>query len=427
MSERKEPNLYFNRLMGGLLLLGFASGLPGQWSLLGQPLQAWLGDMNAGKVALGRLSLIALPYSFNFLWAPLLDRFGVRFLGSVGRRRDWLLLIQILLVLSIALLGVFGPHSETDSWLPLIVIGVLIAFFSATQDVVADAYRTDSLGEHNRAAGAAVFVNGYRIAMAIGGGGTMYFADRLGWQNVYLILAALMGIGVVGTLISPRLDDEAQIAPATLQDAVVKPVVDFFSRHGMPGLLILAFVICFKLPDATCRVMVTPLLQTELGFAKDIIGMNQFWLGMFMNIVGAMLGGYLMAKLGSNRSIWLAMVLQMVSNLGFVVLASQPAHVGLLATVVSVEAICSGIATVCFIAYIMAQCNKRFSATQYALFTSLNAATGTIAGSLTGDAVQALGYQTFFWLTVSFGLPAMVLYAVIGQIQRRSNRTLDPS
>ena len=140
-----------------------------------------------------------------------------------------------------------------------------------------------------------------------------------------------------------------------------------------------------------------------------------------------MLGGYLMAKLGSNRSIWLAMVLQMVSNLGFVVLASQPAHVGLLATVVSVEAICSGIATVCFIAYIMAQCNKRFSATQYALFTSLNAATGTIAGSLTGDAVQALGYQTFFWLTVSFGLPAMVLYAVIGQIQRRSNRTLDPS
>jgi PAT family beta-lactamase induction signal transducer AmpG len=423
MSQRKESNLYFNRLMGGLLLLGFASGLPGQWSLLGQPLQAWLADMKAGEVALGRLSLIALPYSFNFMWAPLIDRFGVRCFGSAGRRRDWLLLIQIVLVAFIALLGLLGPRSETDSWLPLIVIGVCIAFFSATQDVVADAYRTDSLGEHNRAAGAAVFVNGYRIAMAIGGGGTMYFADRLGWQNVYLILSLLMGIGVLGTLLSPRLDDDAQIAPATLSDAMVKPVQDFFTRHGMLGLLILAFVICFKLPDATCRVMVTPLLQKELGFTKAVIGINQFWLGMVMTILGAMLGGVLMAKLGSRRSIWLAMVLQMVSNLGFVLLASRPAHVGLLATVVSVEAICSGIATVIFIAYIMAQCNKKFSATQYALFTSLNAATGTIAGSLTGDAVKALGYQTFFVLTVSFGLPAMLIYAVILQIQKRIDRT----
>lgn len=418
MSRTREPNLYFNRLMGGLLLLGFASGLPGQWSLLGQPLQAWLGDMHAGESALGRLSLVWLPYSFNFLWAPLLDRFGVKVFGRFGRRRDWLLLIQMLLVVGVALLGVFGPRTESDSWLPLIGIALAIAFFSATQDVVADAYRTDSLGEHNRAAGAAVYVNGYRIAMAIGGGGAMYFADQLGWQNVYLILASLMGLGLVGTLLSPRLPEDAQVAPTTLHDAVVDPVVDFFSRHGRTGMLILAFVICFKLPDATCRVMVTPLLQKHLGFAKDIIGINQFWVGMGMNIVGAMLGGYLMAALGSRKAMWLAMLLQMFSNLGFVVLASLPQNVWLLGTVVSIEAICSGIATVCFIAYIMAQCNRQFSATQYALFTSLNAATGTLAGAMTGDAVVAMGYQTFFLVTVSFGIPAMVLYALIGKIEK---------
>jgi PAT family beta-lactamase induction signal transducer AmpG len=420
MSIRKEPHLYCNRLMGGLLLLGFASGLPGQWSLLGQPMQAWLGDLNASEAALGRLSLIALPFSFNFLWAPLLDRFGVCFFKTAGRRRDWLLLIQLLLMGSVAMLGILGPQTASDSWMPLIITALCVAFFSATQDVVADAYRTDSLGEHNRAAGAAVYVNGYRISMAIGGGGAMYFADSLGWRMVYLILAGLMGIGILGTLLSPRLPDDAQIAPATLQDAVVEPVVDFFTRHGKAGLLILAFVVCFKLPDATCRVMVTPLLQKHLGFTKDIIGINQFWLGMGMNIVGAMLGGYLMARLGSRRSMWLAILLQMLSNLGFVLLASLPQNVSLLAVVVSVEAICSGIATVCFIAYIMAQCNRQFSATQYALFTSLNAATGTLAGSLTGDAVVAMGYQTFFFLTVCFGLPAMLLYGLIGRIEKQA-------
>ena len=419
MSERKESNLYFNRLMGGLMLLGFASGLPGQWSILGSPLQAWLADMDAGERALGRLTLIGIPYSLNFLWAPLIDRFGVQFFGRYGRRRDWLPLGQMLLVFCVAMLGLLGPQTSQDSWMPLIVLAICVAFFSATQDVVADAYRTDALGEHNGAAGAAVFVNGYRIAMAIGGGGTMFFADRLGWQWVFLILAGLMAIGLLGTLLCPRLDDEAQKAPATLADAVVLPVVDFFSKHQLSGLLILGFVVCFKLPDATCRVMVTPLLQKELGFSKDVIGANQFWLGMIMTIIGAMLGGYLMSKLGSRKAIWLAMVLQIVSNFGFVILASNSADTMLLAGVVSVEAICSGIATVCFIAFIMAQCNKQFSATQYALFTSLNALTGTVAGSLTGDAVLAVGYQTFFALTVSFGLPAMVLFAIIGQLQRR--------
>jgi len=418
MAKTKPESLYFNRLMGGLMLLGFASGLPGQWSLLGQPLQAWLGDLDASEVALGRLSLIALPFSFNFLWAPLLDRFGMTFFGKAGRRRDWLLLIQILLVASVGVLGFVGPQTTSDSWLPLIIVAVCVAFFSATQDVVADAYRTDSLGEHNRAAGAAVFVNGYRIAMAIGGGGAMYFADSLGWRVVYLILAGFMAIGILGTLFTPRLPDDAQNKPASLQDAVVKPMIDFFTRHGKTSLLILGFVICFKLPDATCRVMVTPLLQKHLAFGKDIIGMNQFWLGMTMNIVGAMLGGYLMAKLGSTKALWLAMILQMFSNLGFALLASTAPSIPLLATVVSIESICSGIATVCFIAYIMAQCNRQFSATQYALFTSLNAATGTLAGSLTGDAVVALGYQTFFLLTVIFGLPAMLLFAMINQINR---------
>lgn len=423
MSDRRKPHLYLNRLMGGLMLLGFASGLPGQWSILGSPLQAWLGDMKAGEAALGRLSLIALPYSFNFLWAPFLDRFGCRLFGHLGRRRDWLVLIQSLLVVCVALLGVLGPTNESDSWLPLIVLAVCIAFFSATQDVLADAYRTDSLDEHNGAAGAAVFVNGYRIAMAIGGGGTMFFADRLGWQMVYLVLAGLMGIGILGTMLSPKLPEKAQVTPTTLENAFFEPVIDFFKRHQFAGLFILAFVVCFKLPDATCRVMVTPLLQKELAFPKAVIGIYTFWVGMGMNIVGAMLGGLLMAKLGSSKAIWLAMVLQMVSNFGFVLLASQPADTTMLAIVITVEALCSGIATVCFIAFIMAQCNKQFSATQYALFSSLNAATGTLAGALTGDVVVALGYQTFFVLTVTFGLPAMVLYAIIGKLEHAPSTT----
>ena len=385
MSLRQESNLYCNRLMGGLLLLGFASGLPGQWSLLGSPLQAWLGDMHVDLRTLGRMNLIAMAYNFNFLWAPLLDRYGVGFFGKLGRRRDWLLLIQLLLTVSIAMFGVFGPQDQNDSWVPLIVIATVVAFFSATQDVVADAYRTDSLSDYNSAAGAAVYVNGYRIAMAIGGGGALTFADWLGWHMVYLLLAGFMGLGMIGTMMAPRLKEDAQKPPASLTDAVIKPAIDFFTRHRKTGILILAFVICYKLPDATCRVMVTPLLQTELGFSKATIGMNTFWLGMLMTILGATLGGYLMAKLGSRKAIWLAMILQMVSNFGFVILASFQADTWLLASVVSVEAICSGIATVCFIAFIVAQCNKQFSATQYALFTSLNAATGTLVGALTGD------------------------------------------
>lgn len=416
MPDDKPSNLYFNRLMGGLFLLGFASGLPGQWSILGQPLQAWLGDLDASEAALGRVTLIGLPFSFNFLFAPFLDRFSVRFFGHAGRRRDWLLLIQILLVGSVGLLGIVGPQTANDSWIPLLVVAVCVAFFSASQDVVADAYRTDSLGKHNRAAGAAVFVNGYRIAMAIGGGGALYYADAIGWRMVYLILGSIMAVGILGTWMCPQLPEDAQHQPANLADAFTKPVIDFFSRHGKASLLILAFVICFKLPDATSRVMVTPLLQKHLGFGKEIIGMYQVWLGLGMTIIGAMLGGYLMAKLGSRKAMWTAMLLQMLSNLGFVILASNEPAIPLLAMVVSLEAICGGIATVSLIAYIMSQCNKQFSATQYALFTSLNAATGTLSGSLTGDAVQAMGYQTFFVLTVSFGLPAMLLFGMINRI-----------
>ncbi len=410
MPRSQRPHLYGNRRMAALVALGFASGLPGAWTLLGPPLQAWLGQMQVDLATIGLFGLVALPFTLNFAWAPLMDRFTLPWMAD--RRRGWLQVIQWLLLFAIAGMALVGPTEVGDALWPLVVGAMVVAFLAATQDVVADAYRTDVLEDHELGAGAAVFVNGYRIAMAVGTGGSLMAAGVIGWRWTYLCLALLMGIGLLGTRLSPK-PPHADEKPTSLAAAFTQPVLDFFTRHGKRGLLILLFAVLFKLPDATARVMTTPLLQTKLGLDLAEIGLLQSWLGMGVTMIGAMLGGIVIAKMGLMRAMWLLAALQMLSNLGFSVLAAVGPIKWAVATVIGIEALCGGMVTVGFIAFLMAQCNRRYSASQYALFTSLNALTGILTGAFTGYVVQWVGFEWFFVLTALVGLPAVVVLALL--------------
>jgi len=420
MAEGSLGRVYFNRRMAALLGLGFASGLPSIYRLLGSTLQAWLGDLNYDVKTLGLVALIGLPMALNFLWAPLLDRYTPPILGRrLGRRRSWLLVSQVLLMAAIAGLACAGPTRPGDPLRALAILGLVVAFVAATQDVVADAYRTDVLPDEELGAGAAVFVNGYRIAMLAAGGGALLLAQWLPWRAVYLILASGMLVGVAATLLSPRPEPEG-IRPASLRAAVVEPFLDFLGRNGPPGAIgVLGFVVLFKVPDAMAAQMTMPLLLTGLGFEKAQVGLIREWFGLLVLLLGAFAGGAVVAKMPLIRSLWLFGALQALSNLGFCVLAWTGKSLVLLAMVVAVENFCAGMVTVGFIAFLMSQCNRRYSAFQYALFTSLSALAGSVIGSGTGFLVEAMGYVPFFALSVAAAAPGMLLLLCIRPGRRR--------
>ncbi|MEX0775992.1 MAG: MFS transporter [Phycisphaeraceae bacterium] len=413
-APRSLTDIYLNRRMAVLLGLGFASGLPSAYKLLGSTLQAWLGSYKYDVKTIGLFTLVGLPFAFNFVWAPLLDRYVPPFLG---RRRGWLLVIQLLLVVAIMSLALAGPTAPEQPLHALVIAALIVAFLAATQDVVADAYRTDVLPDAELGAGAAVFVNGYRIAMIFAGGGAMYLAPTLGWRTVYLWLAVLMSVGVLATLLAP--DPPRTEAPRSLAHAVYEPIEDFMVRKGRAGLAVLAFVVLFKLPDAMANAMTMPLLQTGLGFALEEIAAYREWLGLAFAIVGALVGGGVTARLGVIPSLWVFGVLQAVSNLGFLLLAMAGKSVPMLIGVVIVENFCAGLVAAGFIAFLMSQCNRRYSATQYAMFTSLMYGAGVVVGAATGFMVARMGYVSFFLLSVVAGVPGMaMLLALRGETRR---------
>lgn len=426
MAKPSVIAIYGNRRMTALLALGFGSGLPSAYMLLGSTMQAWLGAYRVDIEQIGYFSLIGIPFAFNFLWAPLLDRFApppgfVR----LGRRRGWLLLVQLLLLAAIAAMAISGPtHVEADLTF-FAITALVVATLAATQDVLADAYRTDVLPHEELGAGAAVFVNGYRIAMLAAGGGALLLVEPLGWRNVYLLLAILMGVGVVGTLTAPR--PQQAPPPTTLARAVVEPLRDFLARHREAAVILILFVVLFKLPDTLARVMVTPLLQTHLSFDLEEIAWVQAWLGLAMAMIGAMIGGTMVARMGLWGSLWLAGALQMLSNFGFTALAMRGHDLMLLAAVVSIEGLCGGLVTAAFIAFLMSQCNRRFSATQYALFTSLNYFTGVITGALSGLAVKQIGFTWYFTATVAAGIPGLMMLALLGKSRVTADARFQPS
>lgn len=393
-------------------MLGFASGLP--LALTGGTLQAWATLGGVSLQSIGFLTLIGSAYTLKFLWAPLVDRYSFPFLG---RRRSWILLTQLALAASIAAMGLYSPGS---SMLPLAMLAVLVAFLSATQDIAFDAYSTDVLRSEERAAGAAVKVLGYRLAMIVSGGLALVLADQwLGWQNTYFLMGAFMAVCAFATLIAPEPEVVAA-APRSLALAVVEPLGELFRRRGALTLLLL--IVLYKLGDAFAGALSTTFLLRGAGFTGTEVGAVNKVFGLTATIFGALAGGTLMARLGLYRSLMMFGLLQAVSNFGYWVLAVTPPHLYSMAAVVVLENLCGGLGTAAFVALLMALCRQEFSATQFALLSALSAVGRTyLAGPLTPPLVEWLGWPGFFVVTVFIALPGLwLLY-----LRRDEIRALD--
>lgn len=388
-----------NKRMLICIFTGFSSGLP--LYILISLLPAWLRSEGVDLKAIGLFALIQLPFTWKFLWAPLFDRYA----PPLGRRRGWLLITQIALLLSLPLLGTF--HPRLDIWTIAYFAGI-VAFFSASQDTVLDAYRRELLLDNELGLGNAVHVNAYKIAGLIPGSLSLILADHMPWSSVFLITALFMLPGIAMTLFvsEPALK---QGAPKTLRAAVVDPFNEFIGRHGMASALtVLAFIFFYKLGDSMATALATPF-YLDMGFSKTEIGLVAKNAGLWPSVIGGLLGGIWMIKLGINRALWIFGVVQMVAILGFAWLATVGHSLSWLAIVIGVEALGVGLGTAAFVAYIAHTTHPLYTATQFALFTSLAAVPRTFANAATGYLVEWLGWVAFFLFCFVIALPGMLL------------------
>ena len=397
--------LLLTRRMLICVFTGFSSGLP--LYLLLNLLPAWLRSDGVDLTIIGFFALIQFPYTWKFLWAPLLDRYRL----PLGRRRGWMLLSQIGLLLSIGLLGGFSPAINLT---PVIWLSVALAFLSATQDVALDAFRREILRDNELGLGNAVHVNAYRIAGLVPGSLSLILADLIPWAQVFWITAAFMVPGMVMVL----LVDEplAVAAPKTLRAAVVEPFHEFIGRKGWQGaMLVLGFIFLYKLGDSLATSLSTPF-YLDLGYSMTDIGVIAKHAGLWPAVFGGLLGGLWMVRLGINRALWLFGVVQMATILGFAWLAwrgVQPSIEGIdrlaLASVIAAEYLGVGLGTAAFTAFIARATNPAFTATQFALFTSLAAVPRTFINATAGALVESLGWVSFFFLCFGLALPGMLL------------------
>lgn len=403
MSERAHAADYLlvfrSPRIAAVLLLGFASGLP--LALTAGTLQAWLAVEAVDIKTIGLFTLVGQPYTYKFLWAPLMDRFTPPFLG---RRRGWLLITQLALLGSIAFMGTLDPRASP--WL-LAGVAFAVAFLSASQDIVFDAYRTDVLRDAERGPGAAISVLGYRVAMLVSGGGALILADQfLGWSAMYLVMGALMGVGMLATWFAPEPDRPGR-PPETLSKAIAEPLKEFFSREG--AWLLLVLIVLYKLGDAFAGSLTTAFLIQGAGFTATEVGAINKVLGLAATIMGALIGGAWMVRLGLYRALLSFGLLQAVTNLGFMLLAIVGKNYSLMVVAVGLENLCGGMGTAAFVALLMSLCDRRFSATQYALLSALAAVGRVYVGPASGVLVSALGWAPFFLLTFLIALPGIAL------------------
>lgn len=385
-----------------LLILGFASGLP--LALTSGTLQAWMTVENIDLKTIGFFSLVGQAYVFKFLWSPVMDRYTPPFLG---RRRGWLLTTQCLLLLAIAAMGFLEPTSQLR-WMA--ALAVVIAFCSASQDIVFDAWKTDVLPTEERGAGAAISVLGYRLGMLVSGGLALWLADKwLGWQGMYWLMAALMVPCIIATLMAPEPSDVIPV-PKSLEQAVVAPLKDFFGRNN--AWLILLLIVMYKLGDAFAMSLTTTFLIRGVGFDAGQVGMVNKTLGLFATILGALYGGVLMQRLTLFRALLIFGILQGVSNAGYWMLSVTDKHIYSMAAAVFFENLCGGMGTAAFVALLMTLCNKSFSATQFALLSALSAVGRVYVGPIAGWFVEAHGWPTFYLFSVIAAIPGILLLLV---------------
>jgi PAT family beta-lactamase induction signal transducer AmpG len=388
------------------LLMGFASGLP--LLLTGSVLQAWLKSGGIDIKAIGLFALVGLPYTLKFLWSPLFDRYSP---PLFGRRRGWLAVTQV--TLAAALVGLSFAQPTPDRLLQISIAALLVTFFSASQDIVIDAYRRETLREEELGLGSALYVNGYRVGMLLAGGGGLILADALSFPVMYRLMAAFMLGAIVVTLLAPE-PPLPEGRPRTLRDAVVLPFRDYFTRRG--AWLFLAFILLYKLGDTMASAMTTPF-YLDLGYSLTDIGTVVKLFGFWATIAGGTLGGIWIMRIGLNRSLWLFGLGQMISTLGFAVLAGLPPHNAALATVVALENFTAGLGTAAFVGFMAALTDKRFTATQYALLSSLMGVPRVLAAAPTGWMVVGLGWTGFFVLCAAIAIPGLILVKWITRLK----------
>ena len=379
------------------LLMGFSCGLPLLLTIT--VLQAWMKEEGVDLALIGMMALVGIPYTVKFLWAPFLDRFTLPFLG---RRRGWLLVAQVALIFSIAGLGSTDPGN--NPWM-VAFAAFLVTFFSASQDIVVDAYRREDLTDEELGLGSSLYVNGYRVGMLLASGGGLIMADHLPFSAVYLIMAACMLPGVLTTLLA-REPEITLGTPRTMREAVLDPLVEYFNRQG--ALWILAFILFYKIGDTMASSMTIPF-YLDIGFSKTEIGTVVKLFGFWATVAGSLIGGVIMIRLGIRRSLWIFGFLQAISTACFALLARIGHSILALSGVIAFENLSGGMGTAAYVAFMASITNKRFTATQYALLTSLMGVPRVMASAPTGFLAKNLGWEGFFIVCTVIAIPGMLL------------------
>ncbi len=391
----------FRSLLTGRMLLAFVMGFAGGLPLLltGSLLQAWMVEANIDLATIGLFALVGLPYTLKFVWAPLMDRYTPALLG---RRRGWLFIWQLCLIASIALLGFSNP---SQLLMMTAIAALLLSFFSASQDIVIDAYRRESLQDDEQGMGASLYVGGYRTGMLIATGGGLFLADQMAYHWVYLIMAGLMSTGLIATLLAPEPNGEYG-KPKTLQDAVIQPFKEYFTRDY--ALMVLAFVFLYKVGDTMAGQMTMPL-YLDLGFTKsEIAGIVKVF-GFPITIAGTFIGGMLVMRHGIYKCLLWFGLLQSISTAGFIWLSYVGNDLFVLTAVIAFENLSAGLGTAAYIGFIASLTDKRFTATQFALLTSFMGMPRVFAAAPTGYMVDAVGWSSFFLFCTLIAIPGILL------------------
>lgn len=381
-----------------MLFLGFSSGLP--LAVTSTTLQAWLTTDGMNTETIGLFGLVALPYIYKFLWSPFMDRFVPPFLG---RRRGWMLVTQIGLIITIIAMSLFDPQHAPFK---LAALALLTAFIAASQDISIDAYRTDLLTEDERGLGSAVFIGGWRIGAMVSGGIALIMAEFLGWHTTYLFLAACMLIGIAATLCSPKPTFDFSV-PTNLSQAVILPFKEFLSRKFVIPILI--FIILYKLGDAFALQLISTFLMRGVGFSLTAVGSVFKVYGVFATLIGVFLGGLLLPRMKMFHALFIFGILQALSNLAFISLIFVGKNYSLLAVVVSLENITGGMMTAAFLAFLMGLCDHHFTATQYALLSALAALGRVLLGPIAGWIAQDYGWTAYYIASFVISMPGLIL------------------
>ncbi|PIU49323.1 MAG: AmpG family muropeptide MFS transporter [Desulfobacterales bacterium CG07_land_8_20_14_0_80_52_14] len=388
-------------------IMGFASGLP--LLLTSTLLQAWLKDSQIDLSTIGLVSLLSLPYTLKFIWAPFLDCYSI---PGFGRRKGWMLIFQLLLIGAI-----FGMGSSDPVRSPLLlgILAFTVAFFSASQDIVIDAYRREDLTDQELGLGSSLYVNGYRVGMLLASGGGLILSDHYSFGAVYYFMGLCLFVGVLATLLTPEPQIDT-LLPASFRDAVILPFIDFLKRKE--AFWILAFIVLYKIGDNMAATMTTPYYM-EIGFTKTQIGAVVKLFGFWATIIGSLTGGIMMLKIGINKSLWIFGILQAVSTLCFGLLTVTGPDNWVLAGVIAFENLTGGMGTTAFVAFMLSLTNRAYTATQYALLSSFMGVPRVFAAAPTGYLAQAIGWWNFFVVCTLVALPGLLLLLVFAPFNKR--------